>query len=249
MSLGTLIWEDAADYWTVAALAAGDFNEDGKDELIQGFNSSDGPAMYKIMNGMDSPPISILHDVSNYWSLGALAAGDFDADGDDELVTALNSNSQGPKIFKSELAIDPLQVQLWSSEPIYWNVAALAVEKCHGRYDKKGVCNPRVNNDDGNSSSFQGNSDQNDPDLIYSSVDFDVYPNPTRDFITIELKNDEAVDQQIVVSVTGPLGNTLMTETLRSKRLKLDLSNEVPGMYYIKIIAGSEVITKKVVKL
>ena len=247
--VGIKIWEDLSGYWNVDALAAGDFNDDGIDELIEGFNSTDGPAIYKIMNGLDSPPIS-LYNGSNYWELGALAAGDFDADGDDELVSAFNSDAEGPNIYKSELAINANAVPIFNSHEIYWNVHSLAIEKCPGYYDQNGVCDPLVYNQGGGNYAPIDDSIESEDNLdsIVTEVNqIRVFPNPSNGYFTIEFYKIPESSQHI--TIYDPIGNVVFKSDIATKSLEIDLSNTPSGIYIIQVDNGVENIMKKIVKL
>ena len=86
----------------VAASVVGDFNGDGVDEYILALNSSSGPSLYKF-NGPG--PVGLLwsgvkfYQGTNFWTIAGVAAVDFDGNGVDELITALNS-STGPALYK-----------------------------------------------------------------------------------------------------------------------------------------------------
>lgn len=247
-NVGTKIWEDLTGYWQIAGLAAGDFNEDGMDELIEGFNSTAGPSIYKIMNGKDSPPISIYSN-SSYWTIGALAAGDFDGDGDDELVTAFNSASEGPNIYKSELAINCDDVLIYDSQNVYWEVNALAIEKCHGNYDQFGVCNPSIyNGNGGNYSPIQDTTFE----LITKNHEVNpenisVFPNPSSNFFTVELESQPEDPIQIVIY--DQIGNIVLKTIIQERITKLDLSDKPAGIYFLKILVNNEFSIKKLVHL
>lgn len=83
-----------------ACSVVGDFNGDGLDEYIRGYNSPSGPVLYKHYPNFFDGWVRI-YSGSTFWKLAALAAVDFDGDGTDELITALNS-SNGPALYRGD---------------------------------------------------------------------------------------------------------------------------------------------------
>jgi hypothetical protein len=137
MTIGDRIYQDTHNYWDVAAVTAGDFNNSGYDNLlIAGYNSANGPAVYKNHGAKSNGPWELIYEGINYWSLTAMAAGDLDDDGDDELVTAFNSDSEGPNIYKSEDANSVDEVLIYDKNDLYWNVNSLAIE--HNKIELEG---------------------------------------------------------------------------------------------------------------
>lgn len=129
--LQTLIYSNTSVYWTINALASGDFNGDNKDELIIGLNSN-GPntAIYKSMDALSLGTI-IYANNDGYWDIIALAAGDFDDDGKDELIEAFHS-VDGSSLYKSMNA-DANMIAL-HSELSSWKIGAMAA----GDFDNDG---------------------------------------------------------------------------------------------------------------
>ncbi len=80
------------------------------------------------------------------------------------------------------------------------------------------------------------------PDLAYnenSVENFNLFPNPTSGTITIETKGIEKVD---IYNITGSLIKTVNTG---GDNLKLDLSNQKKGMYFVKVKTHNTTIIKK----
>lgn len=77
-----------------------------------------------------------------------------------------------------------------------------------------------------------------------------VYPNPFRDDLTVELNNFG--DATVNVEVYDMLGRTLATEVVSSPMghhaLTLDMQDFAPATYSVRITSGKTVIVKKVVK-
>lgn len=82
-----------------ACTVVGDFNGDGINEFIIGYNSSSGPFLIKTTGPDLLSGISMFYSGSTFWTLVGVAAVDFDGNGVDELIVAFNS-SQGPALYK-----------------------------------------------------------------------------------------------------------------------------------------------------
>lgn len=81
------------DDWTINALAAGDFDDSGRDQLLSSFKSASGSTRIYRGNGRTGIGSSIYS--STYWDISAMTAGDLDSDGDDELVVAFRHTGSG----------------------------------------------------------------------------------------------------------------------------------------------------------
>ncbi|MBP6456911.1 MAG: T9SS type A sorting domain-containing protein [Chitinophagaceae bacterium] len=72
-----------------------------------------------------------------------------------------------------------------------------------------------------------------------------VYPNPTNNFIFIENKTENIKE----IFVYDIFGNKLKTKfEIENNRLKIDLSNESNGIYFLHIKTASTVLIKKIIK-
>lgn len=88
---------------TTACSVVGDFNGDGIDELILGYNSPNGPFLIKNTGPYMLSNYTQFYTGSTFWTLVGVAAVDFDGNGVDELITAFNS-AQGPALYKGTTA-------------------------------------------------------------------------------------------------------------------------------------------------
>ena len=130
-SLGTGIYEDVntSPYFTVAALALGDVDKDGKDELFSAFNSAGGPIIDRSDDGdaISSNGNGAIYN-STSGSITAMAVGDVDMDGTAELFTAISE----PKatIYRSKDG-SSLGSSIYqdTNASAYFTVAALAIGK------------------------------------------------------------------------------------------------------------------------
>lgn len=80
----------------------------------------------------------------------------------------------------------------------------------------------------------------------FGQANIKIYPNPTNGNLKIEFGNE--VNNEISVSVINLLGeNVLQLENLSQKQIQLDLSGLVPGIYLIRIQAGNQLITRRII--
>lgn len=78
----------------------------------------------------------------------------------------------------------------------------------------------------------------------FEKMPFSVYPNPTKDIVTILSKNSTMEN----VAVNDILGKTVLFQTVQNNSTQIDLSRLSNGMYFIKINAGSKQQILKVIK-
>lgn len=76
---------------------------------------------------------------------------------------------------------------------------------------------------------------------IENNFYIDIYPNPATDIITIKAKNIQAVE---VSSVKGQVTKIIIN---RSNKIKVDLSEQPKGPYFVKVTTDKGTATKKVV--
>lgn len=87
--------------------------------------------------------------------------------------------------------------------------------------------------------SHLGCTDTSDCIALYSSGlqslqdnEIIVYPNPTKDIITIKIGNDFIENQ---IEVYNSIGQTIKSITTKSNEIQVDLKNEAKGIYLIKV--------------
>jgi 1,4-alpha-glucan branching enzyme len=84
---------------------------------------------------------------------------------------------------------------------------------------------------------------------IEEKQSFEVYPNPSQDFITIKYAN--LSERLINVSIINQSGNTMQESTIAAKELAkgitINISRFPAGVYHVKV-KGESVISKKIVK-
>ena len=72
-----------------------------------------------------------------------------------------------------------------------------------------------------------------------------VFPNPSRDFIFIQINDNE--DSHLLL-VADALGNQLITKETNTNVVKLDISTLAPGNYFLNIFSGTTNETIVIVK-
>lgn len=80
-----------------------------------------------------------------------------------------------------------------------------------------------------------------------SSISFSAYPNPTTDYLTVNLSQDVTDYAMVLLDANGRLIKEI--SGLKAQQAVLDMTNLKQGSYFVKVIKGSEVRTKRIVKL
>ncbi|MBM6498002.1 T9SS type A sorting domain-containing protein [Flavobacterium macrobrachii] len=78
---------------------------------------------------------------------------------------------------------------------------------------------------------------------VFDSDSVSIYPNPCKDFLSVELKNESKIDNVTIIDISGKI---LLVENNVSS--EIDLTNFKTGVYVIKINSNEKVIYKKIVK-
>lgn len=76
-----------------------------------------------------------------------------------------------------------------------------------------------------------------------TSLQLDIYPNPTNQIVRLEWNNQE----RLKMSLIDPLGRVIQTENIFSG-YSLDLHNFANGIYFLQLNNSSGTITKKIIK-
>ena len=86
------------------------------------------------------------------------------------------------------------------------------------------------------------------PDKSRNTGFFEVYPNPTQGYFTIELLLDE-INSDILISIHNLQGSMLQALRLPSTRKhSLDISSHPPGIYLLRVTAGNNTDTVRLIK-
>jgi hypothetical protein len=124
----------SSDYFRVTALTAGDFDGDGRDELVTAISNSQFTDSYIYVDDISTTGIAIggspWYEPSDEYNVTALAAGDFNEDNifRDRLVFALsNSNLVNTKLFCTHInnfSFDSSYIFFGPDD--YWHVTAMS---------------------------------------------------------------------------------------------------------------------------
>ena len=89
----------------------------------------------------------------------------------------------------------------------------------------------------------------NDETVIEESTN--VYPNPTQSLVNIDLLLDEPVEECNIQlrTLDGNILETFIVDMNQTNSLQIDLSNRLPGVYYINVEGPNTSESHKIVKL
>ncbi len=75
-----------------------------------------------------------------------------------------------------------------------------------------------------------------------------IYPNPTTGIFTIEWQHNEKL-ADVCITILNMQGNMIyVNNAIKVSQLKFDLSAQPQGIYFVRVVMGSEVISKKVIR-
>lgn len=77
----------------------------------------------------------------------------------------------------------------------------------------------------------------------FDSTNFNLYPNPTSDVVTIKYSNEITE-----VSVLNLLGQTMLNKKLNTTEVTIDLSNLPKATYFVKVVSEGKIKMAKVIK-
>ncbi len=80
----------------------------------------------------------------------------------------------------------------------------------------------------------------------YRLENFDIYPNPTEDFITIKMHE---IFSKSTITITDIKGNIVLTHVFCGDFEKIDIRGLDKGIYYVKIISNERVAVAKFLKI
>jgi hypothetical protein len=81
-------------------------------------------------------------------------------------------------------------------------------------------------------------------DIISNSIH--IYPNPVQDKAIVQLET--SIMKDAALSVYNSIGILVMTQKIDSQSSMLDMSKLTSGIYYVRIMNGSETTTKLIIK-
>ena len=78
-----------------------------------------------------------------------------------------------------------------------------------------------------------------------TKIDFDTYPNPAKDFVTLQLASNT---DNAVVAFYDSLGKIALQTNITNTQNKIDVNSLASGIYLVKIISGNSIGTQKFIK-
>ncbi|MFT4697208.1 MAG: chitodextrinase [Flavobacteriaceae bacterium] len=94
---------------------------------------------------------------------------------------------------------------------------------------------PFANNAGSKIKSFTENAEKN----------INVYPNPTKSTLSIDMLDDTNYDSIVIFSTTGQIVKTISS---RDSKITVDVSNYASGLYFIRFVSDKLAVTKRFVK-
>ena len=83
-----------------------------------------------------------------------------------------------------------------------------------------------------------------EPNMLLSKVEINVYPNPTKDNLTIETNSNKEKRIEII----NLIGQTVYTNIINKKKATINTSTFANGVYILKLSSDKETVVKKFVK-
>jgi hypothetical protein len=84
---------------------------------------------------------------------------------------------------------------------------------------------------------------------VKEEVIFEIFPNPTRDYITIN-SGDYTSENIIRIEIINSIGNVVISDQkMNNKRYNLNLGGLPSGMYLIRILDGNKEIQKQILEV
>ena len=80
--------------------------------------------------------------------------------------------------------------------------------------------------------------------IIVDKFNIPIYPNPAKDFITIDFKGTNFKE----IALNDILGKSLLLKPITEEKINIDLSGYSEGVYFVRIIGPKKIFTTKVVK-
>jgi hypothetical protein len=80
-----------------------------------------------------------------------------------------------------------------------------------------------------------------------SLSDVELYPNPANDRVTINCIGEISKHSELTIYSIGE-GKIVMSKTLTTNKVELDINNLAQGVYFVKVTDGNTVIVKKLIK-
>lgn len=261
-------------YWFTAAMTSGDYNGDGKDEVITAFNA---PGNYtgdktQIFKGNGTYSLTTQGKIhsSTYWETASMVSIDTNNDGKDEVFTSFyipfynvlravqifkgngnNSITGDGKVFEDDTGG---AIALLSSENTNNSTAInmFLTRQASSHFYRFAGNNWQIYLEkefylNSNLENCYSNQQRIINKAQQDNSSFRIYPNPSTDKINIEL-----IDTQNIGSyryeVFDVNGNKLKDGRFSGNKEEVDVLSINKGIYFVKVYNGENVSTKSFVK-
>lgn len=82
-------------------------------------------------------------------------------------------------------------------------------------------------------------------DEVKKITDFSIYPNPTREYLEVEMPQ---ITTEVRLIISDAAGNEILSRTIYNQKTRIDLKDFAKGMYFVKIVSTEGVSIQKIIK-
>jgi len=87
------------------------------------------------------------------------------------------------------------------------------------------------------------------PDDINNKVnDFSINPNPTKGLFSLNLNSENKDAQNADIIIFDVLGKKVLSKKLNEKTTIINISDQPPGIYFVKLLFNNKIMTCKLIK-
>jgi len=149
----------ANDRWNVNAMTSCDCNDNGDLELLTALEFVDGVDWIYSGDG-ETHRVGLGSSIysSSYWEVTAMAGGDYDGNGDDELITTFQASNK-TRIYSGDGTTSPTNIATLLDDDTapYWKITAQAAGNFNGGSDAIVTAMNAVNSSSGSYKVYSGN--------------------------------------------------------------------------------------------
>lgn len=88
----------------------------------------------------------------------------------------------------------------------------------------------------------------NEADSITRSMNYELYPNPLKDKLTVTFLNGDPAPGEATIEIYDIMGRLLTDSDVESRTTAIDFSKYNKGIYFVRVLEGGKVTTSRVVK-
>lgn len=85
-------------------------------------------------------------------------------------------------------------------------------------------------------------------EIEWDKFNFNIYPNPVKDYFNIEFSNSKGINEQISISVYNIQGQLLLQQTIKQAITEIDVTMLAKGVYIVKVENSTSITFKKIIK-